>query len=135
MTALYAALAALGYLWAFWLLYVLTMGLYRASLAGKLTRMALVLGSPFVILAIAADLLANWTLATLWFYQWPAKSDWPRISFSGWRPAVVWVRPDLVTSRLSRYIDGPDCWRKEHATWLCHNLLDAFDPSGTHCKN
>lgn len=119
MTALYAALAALGYLWAFWLLYVLTMGLYRASLAGKLTHVALVLGSPFVILAIAVDLLANWTLATMWFREWPP---------------LAWGRPDLVTSRLSRYIDGPEGWRKAHATWLCHNLLDSFDPSGTHCK-
>lgn len=120
MTALYAVLATLGYLWAFWLLFVLTMGLYRASLSGKLTRVALVLASPVVILAIVVDLLANWTVAAVWFWQWPP---------------VAWGRPDLVTSRLSRYIDGQPGWRKVHATWLCQNLLDYFDPSGTHCKD
>lgn len=118
MTPFYAAIATLGYLWAFWLLYVLVMGLYRASLSGKLTRVAMVLASPVVILAIGVDLLANWTIAAMWFREWPP---------------LAWGRPDLVTSRLSRYIDGPDGWRKAHATWLCHNLLDAFDPSGVHC--
>ncbi|MDR3370729.1 hypothetical protein [Rhodoferax sp.] len=120
MTALYAALAALGYLWAFWYLYVLVMAFYRASLAGRLTGVAKWLAYPVVLVAIAVDLIANWTIATVWFWQWPT---------------VAWGRPDLVTSRLSRYIAGPDGWRKDQATWLCHNLLDYFDPSGLHCKN
>ena len=124
MTTLYAALAALGYMWAFWYLYVLTMAFYRASLAGRLTGVALWLAYPVVLLAIAVDLVANWTIAWVWFLE-PPKVE------------LVWPpkRPDLVTSRLSRYIAGPDGWRKDQATWLCHNLLDYFDPSGVHCKN
>jgi hypothetical protein len=123
-TALYVALAALGYMWAFWYLYVLVMGFYRASLAGRLTGIAKWLALPVVLIAIAVDLLANWTVAALWFLE-P-----PKVELS-WPPK----RPDLVTSRLSRYIAGPDGWRKDQAIWLCRNLLDYFDPSGTHCKN
>lgn len=134
MTAVYATLAVLGYLWLFWLLYVLTMGFYRASLAGRLTPVALTLALPFVLMAIVLDLLANWTIAAAWFREFPAQSDWPKLSFSGWSPSIVWARPDLVTDRLSRYIDGPPCWQQVHATWLCTSLLDCFDPSGKHCK-
>ncbi len=119
MSPLVSALATLGYLWAFWYLYVLVMAFYRASLDGRLTGIAKVLALPAVALAIVVDLLANWTVATLWFWEWPV---------------VVWGRPDLVTSRLSRYIVGAPGWRRDHATWLCQNLLDYFDPSGVHCK-
>lgn len=121
MTALYAALATLGYLWVFWLLYVVTMAFYRASLAGRLTPVAKALALPFVLLAIVLDLLANWTVAAVWFREWPL------MKLTGWRP-------DLVTDRLTRYIDGPPCWRQVQATWICTALLDCFDPSGKHCK-
>jgi hypothetical protein len=120
VTVFYAVLAVLGYLWAFWVLYVVTMAFYRASLAGRLTPFATVLAVPFVALAIGMDLLTNWTIAALWF------REWPRWSVAGWRP-------DLVTDRLSRYIAGPPCWQQVHAAWLCLSLLDCFDPSGTHC--
>ena len=126
--------AAIVYCYIFWLLYVLVMGFYRASLAGNLPRVALLLGAPLIITAIVIDLLANWTVASLWFWQWPARTQLPKLVFIGWRPRIAFKRPDLVTSRLSRYIAGPDCWRKDHADWLCRNLLDIFDPRGSHCK-
>ena len=112
-------LYAIIYCYVFWLLYILVMGLYRASLDGRLTGVAKWLAYPIVILAILIDLICNWTIATVLFLEFPL---------------LYWGRPDLVTSRLARYIAGADGWRKVMAMWLCHNLLDYFDPSGTHCK-
>jgi hypothetical protein len=95
------------------------MAFYRANLDGRLTGVAKWLAMPVIVLAISVDLIANWTIATIWFRQWPL---------------LKWNPPDLVTSRLSRYIEGEPGWRKDHAMWLCQNMLDYFDPSGTHCK-
>ena len=115
-----AALISLGlvlaYLYGFWLLYVLIMGFYRAYLANKLSKVALVLALPAILVGFCFDLVANWTLATLWFREWPQ------------RPL------ELVTDRLSRYIEqAADDWKKEHANWVCTTLLDYFDPHDRHC--
>ena len=120
MNAHVVALAALAwvlaYLYGFWLLYVLIMGFYRAYLKKRLTKPALVLASPALIVGYLVDLFANWTLATVWFMEFPK------------RPL------ELVTDRLSRYIGlQEDCWHKEHAVWVCKNLLDYFDPHDKHC--
>jgi uncharacterized membrane protein (DUF485 family) len=104
---------ALAYLYAFWLLYVLVMGFYRAWLAKRLTRVALVLASPALVLGY----VANWTLAALLFWQWPQ------------RPL------ELVTDRLTRYISTPSGWREAPALWVCQSLLDYFDPHERHCSN
>lgn len=107
---------ALAYLYSFWLLYVLVMGFYRAWLAKRLTRVALVLASPALLTGYLVDLLANWTFAALWFRE-------------------LSQRPlELVTDRLSRYIGLQDaCWHKAHAQWICATLLDYFDPHNRHC--
>jgi hypothetical protein len=115
-----AALLALGwtlaYLYCFWLLYVLIMGFYRAHLAQKLSKVAFVLALPAIVAGFMVDLIANWTLASLWFREWPQ------------RPL------ELVTDRLSRYIDQADeDWKKQHANWVCKTLLDYFDPHDRHC--
>jgi hypothetical protein len=114
-TTLIALGWALAYLYGFWLLYVLIMGFYRAWLAKRLTRVALVLASLALMAGYLVDLLTNWTLATLLFWQWPQTAR------------------ELVTDRLSRYISTPAGWRSAHATWICTNLLDYFDPNGVHC--
>lgn len=46
-------MTALALLYALWLLYVLVMGLYRAKLQGRLSRVALVLGSFVCVLGQA----------------------------------------------------------------------------------
>lgn len=120
MSAHLIALAAVGwvlaYLYGFWLLYVLIMGFYRAYLSKRLTKPALVLASPALLVGYLVDLIANWTLATAWFMEFPE------------RPL------ELVTDRLSRYIGlQDDCWQKDHAAWVCQNLLDYFDPHDKHC--
>jgi hypothetical protein len=107
---------ALAYLYGFWLLYVLIMGFYRAYLAKRLTKPALVLAAPAIGFGLVVDWFANWTLAALYFQELPLR---PR---------------ELVTDRLTRYINQPQTtWRQSHANWICTNLLDYFDPNDVHC--
>lgn len=109
----------LVYLYGFWLLYVLVMGFYRAKLQNRLSPLAFVLAMPFILLAFMADLIANLTIASFYFLQWPR------------HPL------ELVTDRLSRYMHTPEylgTWRANHAELICTNMLDVFDPSGLHCK-
>jgi hypothetical protein len=47
------------YLWIFWYLYVLIMGFYRAYLANKLSKVALVLAMPAILAGFIVDLLAR----------------------------------------------------------------------------
>lgn len=109
MNIIYAILV----FWAGWGLYVLTMGLYRAHLQGRLDGMARILALPFVVVALVVDTLANLSIASLVFLDPP--------------------RELLVTDRLLRYMRKDDGWRRDVAMWICDNLLDPFDPSGNHC--
>jgi len=103
------------YLWAFWYAYILVMGVYRAHLAGRLTKFTLALAMPAVIVGYAMDILCQYTVATLVFLDLPAKDE------------------HLVTTRLQRYIADGIGWRAKAATWVCDHLLDVFDPKGNHC--
>jgi hypothetical protein len=101
------------YLWAFWLLYVMVMGFYRAHLAGRLRGLPLVMAAPFIALGWLVDMLANMTIAVIAFLDLP--------------------RELLVTSRLQRYIATDTGWRYKLANAICSKLLDPFDPTGNHC--
>lgn len=107
----------LAALWAFWLLYVFTMGLYRAFLLRRLRGLSLVLCAPVVAVAAVVDLLMQLTLFTLVFAELP--------------------RDLLVTHRLRRYMRELPAshWRRRWADYLCHHLLDPFDPTGAHCDS
>jgi hypothetical protein len=100
-------------LWALWVLYVFTMGLYRAYLLKKLKGLTLFMALPFVAVALVLDVLAQITVFTVLFAELP--------------------RHWLATSRLQRHIAGPDSWRRRLAEYLCTHLLDPFDPTGAHC--
>ena len=100
-------------LWLFWNLYVYTMGLYRAFLLKRLKGLSLVMASPVVFVAFVLDFIAQMTVFSILFLDIPR--DW------------------LVTNRLRRYMTGPGGWRKRLADYLCHHLLDPFDPTGAHC--
>lgn len=105
--------AALLYLWAFWAIYVMVMGLYRAHLAGRLTGLNRWLAAPFVLLGLGIDALANASIAWLVFLDPPR--EW------------------LVTTRLVRYKATDTGWRARLAGAICEGLLDVFDPTGDHC--
>lgn len=105
----------IGFLWAFWGMYVLVMGIYRAHLSKRLSRAAYVLGLPWVALGYAVDVLAQFTIAVVVFLDLPRRGEW------------------LVTDRLERYIAQGAGWRSWLAKYICDHLLDVFDPSGEHC--
>lgn len=100
-------------LWAFWGLYVLVMGLYRAHLQKRLSRATYAMGAPFLLIGLAVDLFMNVTVASVVFVQPP--------------------RQFLVTARLASHVKEGSGWRYKIANWVCNNLLDVFDPSGNHC--
>lgn len=107
------ALALLIYLWLFWYVYILVMGLYRAHLGGRLNKLTYALAAPALVVGYAMDVVANLTVASALFLEWP--------------------RELLVTSRLQRHNRGGSGWRKHLADWICTHLLDYFDHTGNHC--
>lgn len=113
MSVLRGAAYTLAFLWVFWAMYVLVMGIYRAHLAKRLTAVTLCLSAPFIVVGYIMDVVANLTVASLVFLEPP--------------------RELLVTSRLQRYVAQGRGWRFRIADWICNHLLDVFDPSGNHC--
>ena len=113
MKALTVAGYTLAFLWVFWAMYVLVMGIYRAHLSHRLKGLVLVLSLPFVAVGYLMDVFANVTIASVVFLELP--------------------RELLVTSRLQRYVALGQGWRFTIADWICNHLLDVFDPSGNHC--
>ncbi len=116
-TILRAALLTLAAMWAFWALYVFTMGLYRAFLKRRLRGLSLIMCSPVVALAFALDVVMQLTVFTIVFLELP--------------------RDPLVTYRLRRYMRElpPEHWRRRWTDYLCKHLLDPFDPTGSHCDS
>lgn len=117
MSTLHTIALTLAALWVFWLLYVFTMGLYRAFLMGRLKGLSLVMCAPVVAVAFVVDLLMQFTIFAIVFADIPR--DW------------------LVTHRLRRYMRELPAthWRYRWADYLCHHLLDPFDPTGAHCDS
>lgn len=50
----------IGFLWAFWGMYVLVMGIYRAHLSHRLKGLVLVLSLPFVAIGFLMDVFAKY---------------------------------------------------------------------------
>jgi hypothetical protein len=100
-------------LWVFWALYVFTMGVYKAHLAGKLKGLNLILAYPIVFFALLVDVFFNLVVSSVVFLELPR--EW------------------LVTSRLQRYMAGPASWRRTIAVYICDSVLDIFDPQNNHC--
>lgn len=107
--------ALLVLLWAFWVLYVFTMGLYRAFLQKRLKGLTLFMCAPFVAVALVLDFAAQVTVFTVVFLDPPTHL--------------------LVTNRLRAYMAGPEGWRRRLADYICKHLLDPFDPTGAHCDS
>src|SRR5437899_211172 len=97
-----------------WLFYLAVMSLQRARDTGTLSKPAYILGLPIFFLGWAIDFVANMIPASFLFLEFPEEL--------------------LVTARLRKHVQEKDGWRKTLALFLCKNLLDTFDPSGSHCK-
>lgn len=111
MILIYAFLS----LYVLWIFFLAVMNLSRCRENGTLTKAALYLGYPVLLIGYALDVLVNLTILTVLFFEFP----------TGW----------TVTGRLKDHIyrDVPGGWREKLAGWLCANLLNSFDPDGRHC--
>lgn len=115
ITASLFALGILAYLLAFFYVYILVMGIYRAYLKKQLSIFLLILCTPAVMVGVIIDVLANIFIATIVFRK----------------PPKQW----LVTTRLQQIQNNPleHIHNKALAKYLCNNMLDIFDPNGDHC--
>ncbi len=111
---IYSIIGACGDVYALWVFYLAVMALMRARDAGTLSRPALVLGYPILALGYLLDFLVNFFILTWILLEVP--------------------RELVVTARLSRHRTNGPGWRYNVCTWICSNLLDAFDPGGCHCS-
>ena len=101
------------FLYIFWGLYVLVMGLYRAYLHKQLKGLNKLLAIPYILIGLLVDVVANIFVASVVFMELP--KEW------------------LVTTRLQRYMTHNRGYKKRLATYICDHLLDVFDPTGNHC--
>ena len=97
-----------------WVFYLAVMNL-KGHLP-TMTRFAKVNGYVVVGIGLVFDALLHFVIGTVIFLDLP--------------------REALLTGRLKRYRRHPryaGTWRRTLGNWLCHHLLDQFDPSGEHC--
>lgn len=92
-----------------WIHYLAVMHLKRHR--DELSGAAKFLGSLALFIGLVFDLILN-ILASIPFLQPPLELT--------------------LTSRLKKNLNK-DNFRGKLARWICHNLLDKFDPSGGHC--
>lgn len=88
------------------------MNLKRAKDNGVITKTALNLGMPILIIGYLIDIAVNIVVFTMLFFEPPSELT--------------------CTDRLGRLANDGG-WRGKLANWFCRNLLDVFDPSGKHC--
>lgn len=111
MTAFYALLIGFASTYSLWIFYLAVMNLSRAKKANQLTKTALVLGYPVLIVGYLLDCFVNVFVMTPLLLELP--------------------RETTVTARLSRHNETSTGWRKAVALWA-EPLLDPYDPSGNH---
>lgn len=107
-------LYSLASLYLLWVMYLAVMSLARAREVGALSKPALILGYPLFAVGLAFDVLVNVVILSVVFLELPKEATF--------------------TGRVSRHCLNGTGWRKRLACWICHDFLDAFDPSGRHCK-
>lgn len=112
MIYLLYTLAAFGLSYALWVFYLAVMNLKRVKDAGKLGKVALVLGTPVLVVGLVLDLLVNVLVMTVLLLEIPQETT--------------------VTARLKRHKRESTGWRLRVTNWFASELLDHFDPSGTH---
>ena len=94
-----------------WVLYLAVMNLKRVRDDGKLSKLALWLGTPVLFVGYVLDAILNIVVMTVILLEWP--------------------RELTVSERLKRHNKDAGGWRKAVALWF-EPLLDPFDPSGDH---
>jgi uncharacterized membrane protein YhaH (DUF805 family) len=111
IAALYATGGAIAAFYVLWIIYLAVMNLKRVRDMGKLSPLALYLGTPLLFVGYILDALLNWIVMTVILLELPQETT--------------------VSERLKRHNKESDNWRKSVALWF-EPLLDPFDPSGDH---
>ena len=104
-------LYALGLTYATWVFFLAVMHLAKAKKAGALTRTAVVLGMPVLVVGFLLDFLLNVTVMSLVLLELPQELT--------------------VSARLKRHHAESSGWRLAVALWF-EPLLDPYDPDGDH---
>ena len=94
--------------YALWPLYVFTMAMLRARVAGTTTLTAWLLALPLVIAAVMLDILLNFTVFALLTWDLPKRGEW------------------TFSQRLERLV-RQNGWRSRFAKWLAASLLDPYN--------
>lgn len=105
------SLVTFAFLYALWVFYLAVMNLGMAKKANRLSKCALIFGTPILVIGLIIDFICN-ILITIPFLDLP--------------------RETTVTARLQRYVRGKEGWRKRFTLWFADDMLDDFDPNGKH---
>jgi hypothetical protein len=105
--------------------YLAVMSLFRALRDGQVRKGSVAYWTFFLLWVgpgIALDWAVNTFVCSLVFLEPPG----------GWttQPKRRWS--ELITHRLKRHCGKPG-YRGAIATFICHKMLDKFDPRGRHC--
>ena len=107
----YYILFSLSLTYALWIFYLAVMNLSRAKKEGLLSKTALVLGIPVLIVGLIIDFIVNVILMTVLFLELPSEGT--------------------VSARLKRHNRTGTGWRKKLAAWF-EPIFDPYDPKGDH---
>ena len=101
--------------WAFYVGFAVSISVYRQWLKGVLHPINKVLFSPVLVGFFSIDVVLNYTV--LLVLGWPPAGDY------------------TISARLATYhtTDKASEFQKVFATFVCEQLLNPIDPSGTHC--
>ena len=108
-TSITGAILEIYFLWIF---YLAVMTLKRARDDGTISKVALLLGYPVLVVGYVLDFCVNVTLLSIIVLDLPKETT--------------------VSLHLRRLSKTGTPYQKAIANWIAKNLLDAFDPSGTH---
>ena len=106
-------IASAGLFYLLWIFYLAVMNLARAKRNGTLSKTALYLGTPVLVIGFTLDVIINVFVMTPMMLELPKELT--------------------VSSRLKRHNQDvtTEPWRKAIVRWF-ESILDAFDPSGNH---
>jgi len=109
--AIYYLAGSLVSIYLLWIFYVAVMAIKRVRDEGKLTKLALVMGMPVLIIGLLLDFIVNVFVMSLLLLEPP--------------------RETTVTARLKRHHKESDGWRLKIVLFF-EPLLDPYDPDGDH---
>lgn len=111
MIALYYLAGSLLSIYLLWIFYIAVMAIKRVHDDGKLSKLALVMGMPVLIVGLLLDFIVNVFVMTILLLEPPKETT--------------------VTARLKRHHKDSTGWRLAVVLFF-EPLLDPFDPSGDH---